>query len=101
MSATKGAWKISLATAPEQIGLCCSVMRELRPHIQAIDFATQILNQQKKKYQLAFLELDNVVHSITNFRILNLLFSGHTLYIDNLVTRDSDHSHKFDAALFD
>ena len=101
MSIAKGGWKISLAKTPEQIGRCCSVMRELRPHIQAIDFAARVLNQQKEGYQLAFLELDGVVRSVAGFRILNLLFSGCTLYIDDLVTHDSDRSRGFGAALFD
>ena len=102
MSAAKvTAWRISLANTPEQIGRCCSVMRELRPHIKAIDFAARVLNQQKEGYQLAFLELDGVVRSVAGFRILNLLFSGRTLYIDDLVTQDSDRSRGFGAALFD
>jgi hypothetical protein len=40
MSAAKAATsRISLANTPEQIGRCSAVMRELRPHIKAIDFA--------------------------------------------------------------
>jgi GNAT superfamily N-acetyltransferase len=102
MSTAKSpAWKISLAHTSEQIGLCCSVMRELRPHIKAIDFASRVLNQQREGYQLAFLELDGVVRSVAGFRIFNLLFSGRTLYIDDLVTHDSDRSRGFGAALFD
>src|SRR6266481_190352 len=101
MSTAKGAWRISLANTPEQIGHCCFVMRELRPHIQAIDFAARVLNQQKEGYELAFLELDGVIRSVAGFRILNLLFSGRTLYIDDLVTHDSDRSRGFGAALFD
>lgn len=93
--------KITLAHSPEQIGRCCSVMRELRPHIKAIDFAARVLNQQKEGYQLAFLEQDGVVRSVAGFRIFNLLFSGRTLYIDDLVTHDSDRSRGFGAALFD
>lgn len=95
------AWKITLAQTPEQVGRCCSVMRELRPHIQAIDFAGRVLKQQGEGYQLAFLELDGVVRSVAGFRIFNLLFSGRTLYIDDLVTHDSDRSRGFGAALFD
>ena len=49
----------------------------------------------------AELELDGVVRSVAGFRILNLLFSGRTLYIDDLVTHDSDRSRGFGAALFD
>src|SRR5947207_653988 len=101
MSIAKGAWKISLAKTPEQIARCCSVMRELRPHIQTIDFTARVLNQQKEGYELGFLELDGVVRSVAGFRILKLLFSGRTLYIDDLVTHDADRSRGFGAALFD
>jgi GNAT superfamily N-acetyltransferase len=94
-------WKIGLATTPEQVGRCFSVMRELRPHIKAIDFAERVLLQQKEGYQLAFLELDGAIRSVAGIRIMNLLFSGRTLYIDDLVTRDSDRSRGFGAALFD
>jgi GNAT superfamily N-acetyltransferase len=94
-------WKIALAKTPEQIGQCSSVMRELRPHIKAIDFAARVLQQQQEGYQLAYLELDRVVRSVAGFRIFNLLFSGRTLYIDDLVTHDSDRSRGFGAALFD
>jgi GNAT superfamily N-acetyltransferase len=100
-AAKETTWRISLANTPEQVGRCSSVMRELRPHIKAIDFAARVLNQQKEGYQLAFLELDRVIRSVAGFRVLNLLFSGRTLYIDDLVTRDSDRSRGFGAALFD
>lgn len=94
-------WKIALAKTSEQIGQCSSVMRELRPHIKAIDFAARVLQQQEEGYQLAYLELDRVVRSVAGFRIFNLLFSGRTLYIDDLVTHESDRSRGFGAALFD
>jgi GNAT superfamily N-acetyltransferase len=94
-------WRIALAITPEQVGRCSSVMRELRPHIKAVDFAARVLDQQTEGYQLAFLELDGVVRSVAGFRIFNLLFSGRTLYIDDLVTHDSDRSRGFGAALFD
>ena len=102
MSETKPPlWKIALANTPEQVGRCSAVMRELRPHIEAIDFAARVLQQQKEGYELAFLELDGAIRSVAGFRILNLLFSGRTLYIDDLVTHDSDRSRGFGAALFD
>jgi GNAT superfamily N-acetyltransferase len=100
-AAKKAAWRIGLVATPEQVGRCSSVMRELRPHIAAIDFAARVLHQQTEGYQLAFLELDGVVRSVAGFRIFHLLFSGRTLYIDDLVTHDSDRSRGFGAALFD
>jgi GNAT superfamily N-acetyltransferase len=95
------AWKISLAQSSEQIGRCSYVMRELRPHIKAIDFTARVLKQQREGYQLALLEQDGGVRSVAGFRIFDLLFSGRTLYIDDLVTHDSDRSRGFGAALFD
>jgi GNAT superfamily N-acetyltransferase len=94
-------WKIVLAKTPEQVGRCSSVMRELRPQVKAIDFAARVLQQQKEGYELAYLELDRKVRSVAGFRILNMLFSGRTLYIDDLVTHESDRSQGFGAALFD
>ena len=94
-------WKIALAKTPEQIGQCSAVMRGLRPHIPAIDFAARVLQQQKEGYQIAYLELDRVVRSVAGFRIFKMLFSGQTLYIDDLVTHDSDRSMGYGAALFD
>ena len=76
-------------------------MRELRPHIAAADFAPLVLQQQTEGYQIAFLELDGAVRSVAGFRIFNLLFSGRTLYVDDLVTHDSDRSRGFGGALFD
>ncbi len=93
--------RIALAATPEQIDGCSSVMRELRPHIAPADFAVRVLHQQAEGYQLAFLELDGLVRSVAGFRIFNLLFSGRTLYIDDLVTHDSDRSRGFGASLFD
>src|SRR5438045_9166075 len=101
MPVTKpAAWRIALATTPEQIGRCSSVMRELRPHVGAIDFAARVLQQQKEGYQLAYLELDRVVRSVAGFRIFNLLFSVRTLDIDDLVLLESNRSRGFGDALF-
>jgi GNAT superfamily N-acetyltransferase len=95
------AHKITLANTTEQIGRCCCVMLELRPSIQPIDFAARVLQQQKEGYQLACLESDGDIRSVAGFRILNLLFSGRTLYVDDLVTHSSDRARGFGAALFD
>src|ERR1700681_1483528 len=53
-AANVAAWRISLANTPEQIGRCCSVMRELRHHIKAIDFAARVLHQQNSERSRGF-----------------------------------------------
>ena len=92
-------WRIGLANTPEQVGRCSSVMRELRPHIKAIDFAARVLQQQKEGYQLAFLELDGVVRSV---RVSHLQspFLGRTLYTMISYARIGSFS-RICAALFD
>ncbi|MEY2562468.1 MAG: hypothetical protein QOH88_661 [Verrucomicrobiota bacterium] len=76
-------------------------MRELRPQVEEAQFVDRVLTQQKEGYQLAFLELDGVVRSLAGFRIFGLLFSGRTLYIDDLVTHDADRSRGFGDALME
>ena len=100
-SKTHSETKIALAITPEEIARCSDVMRELRPHVAAETFVSRVEAQQKEGYQLAFLELESAVRSVAGFRIDEVLFSGRTLYIDDLVTRAQDRSLGFGAALFD
>src|SRR5205823_13469106 len=77
---------IQIATTPEEIDRCFLVMSQLRPLLIANEFFARIQGQQAEGYQLAFLENDNAVVSVAGFRIQNMLSSGKTLYVDDLVT---------------
>jgi GNAT superfamily N-acetyltransferase len=78
--------KIQIATTPEEIDRCFLVMRQLRPLLIADEFFARIKGQQAEGYQLAFFENDNAVVSVAGFRIQNMLSSGKTFYVDDLVT---------------
>src|SRR5439155_90315 len=94
--------RIAIATTPEEIGRCHSVMRELRPLFQETEqFVERVHRQQKEGYQLAFLESDGEVCAVAGYRILESLFSGKFLYVDDLVTRESDQSRGFGGQLLD
>ena len=77
---------IQIATTPKEIARCLSVMCQLRPLLIEEEFFGRIQAQQVEGYQLAFLEYENSVVSVAGFRIQNMLSSGKTFYVDDLVT---------------
>src|SRR5271170_2116503 len=77
---------IQIATTPAEIDRCFPVMSQLRPALIATEFAGRVQAQQTEGYQVAFLESDGAVVSVAGFRIQNMLSSGKTLYVDDLVT---------------
>ncbi len=94
--------RIALARTPAEIGRCHAVMQELRTHhAERARFIRQIQRQQREGYCLAFLEQDGEIRAVAGYRILELLFSGRTLYVDDLVTRANDRSASFGGQLFD
>ena len=93
---------IDLAETAEAIGRCYEVMRELRTHIKARkEFVTRVQRQQQEGFRLAFLESGGEVRAVAGYRIQEMLFSGRTLYVDDLVTRATDRSLGFGGQLFD
>jgi len=94
--------RICIAKTPEQIRRCFPAMRELRTHISnEAEFVERVQRQQKQGYQLAFLESGGEVRAVAGYRLLESLFSGKNLYVDDLVTRDSDRSRGFGGELMD
>ena len=77
---------IQIATTPKEIARCFSVMCQLRPLLIEEEFLARIQAQQVEGYQLAFLEHEAAVVSVAGFRIQNILSSGKTFYVDDLVT---------------
>jgi GNAT superfamily N-acetyltransferase len=83
---------VQIATIPSEIDRCFAVMRQLRPMLVADEFVGRIQTQQAEGYQLAFLESDGEVVSVAGFRMQTLLWSGKTLYVDDLVTDEAARS---------
>lgn len=94
--------RIAIANTPEEIRRCHSIMRELRPlFYEPEQFVERVLRQQKEGYRLAFLESENEVRAVVGYRFLESLFAGKFLYVDDLVTRESDRSRGFGGELLD
>ncbi len=93
---------IALAQSVAKIARCHEVMRELRPHLSTgEEFIGRVQRQEREGFRLAFLEADGEVRAVAGYRIIELLFSGRTLYVDDLVTREADRSRGFGGQLFD
>jgi len=94
--------RIAFAESAAEIGRCHAVMLELRPqHPRRAQFIRQVQRQQKEGFRLVYLEAEGDVRAVAGYRFLDLLFSGRTLYLDDLVTRAADRSRGFGGRLFD
>ncbi len=78
-------------------------MRELRPRFEQPDeFVAQVQRQiANDGYRLAYSECGGEVRAVAGYRFGENLHAGRYLYVDDLVTRGSDRSRGFGAALFD
>lgn len=93
---------ITLAHTDPDITRCFPVMLQLRPHLVETEFVARIRDQQAQGFQLAFAtDGSGAVRSVAGFRIMELLFSGRTCYVDDLITDANCRSQGFGDQLFD
>ena len=84
---------VHMATTPESIARCFPVIHELRTALTSVEeFVARVQQQQAEGFQLAFLERDGQIVTVTGYRIQHMLASGLTLYVDDLVTGDAFRS---------
>lgn len=83
---------IAFAVEDHEIDRCFAVMHELRPHLPKTDFLARIRSMEPHGYRLAFLERDATVLTVAGFRTMDMLASGRTLYVDDLVTSSNARS---------
>lgn len=84
-----------LAETSEQIARCYAVMRQLRPHVSEVSFVPRVQTQIAQGFRLAYLEHEGLVVAVAGFRIMEVLASGRTLYVDDLVTSEAHRSQGF------
>lgn len=93
---------IRLATSDEDAVRCFPVMKELRQHLDQAAFLARVKRQHAiARYQLAYVDADAEVRSVAGFRVSEALAWGKFLYVDDLVTRKSDHGSGYGKALFE
>jgi GNAT superfamily N-acetyltransferase len=90
-----GANSVQIAGSRGEIDRCFAVMKQLRPKLEAVEFADRIEVQQREGYRLAYLEHEGAVVMVAGFRIMHVLWSGKTMYVDDLVTDEAMRSRGF------
>jgi GNAT superfamily N-acetyltransferase len=95
---------MQFAETDDEIAACLPAVAVLRPHLDPDDsagFVDRVRRQQSGGYHLVFRADADGVHSVAGFRIHELLVSGKTLYIDDLVTAPSSRGRGHGGALLD
>jgi GNAT superfamily N-acetyltransferase len=92
---------VKVAQGDADIARCFAVMRELRTHLkdEAGFVARCRVQMAQAGWQLIYVEDGGVVAAVAGFRIQHMLFSGKTLYVDDLVTAESLRSKGFGETL--
>ena len=80
------------ADSDRDIAECYEVMAELRPHIPREQFLPLVRSMQADGYRLACIRDDGRVVAVAGYRFGTNLFCGRHLYVDDLVTADSERS---------
>ena len=92
---------IRVAETAEAIRACYPVIVQLRPHLEAEEFLSQVLRQRNGGYRLACLEAGGVVRAVAGYRSFETLAWGRICYVDDLVTDAESRSQNFGRAMFD
>jgi GNAT superfamily N-acetyltransferase len=93
--------EIRLAETERDIASCFHVMENLRPHLAQTEFTGRVRAQQAQGYSLAFLEDAGAVAAVAGFRVMEMLATGRTLYVDDLVTDEAKRSLGYGNAMLD
>jgi len=93
--------EIRLAQSAEEIRRCFPVMSLLRPQLEEQEFVSRVQVQQAQGFQLVLGEDAGKVVAVAGFRILEVLATGRTLYVDDLVTDDTLRSRGYGKAMLD
>ena len=91
--------RVRIATTDAEIESCFACIQELRPHLEAESFCGRIRSLQESGYRLAYItELGEVV-AVAGYRLMDNLFLGPSLYVDDLVTTAKARSRGHGAIL--
>ena len=98
---------IKTAQTEADIRRCIPAMRALRPHLTEEQALEQILFlREHDRYVVAYvdnadLEFETAAPAVIGYRYMNLLFSGKTLYIDDLSTLPDQRGKGYAGRLLD
>jgi GNAT superfamily N-acetyltransferase len=93
--------KVTLATTDEDIEKCFLVLQALRPHLQKDMYLQRIRSQQAQGYQLAFVGNESLAFSAIGFRMMEMLYCGRFIYIDDVSTLPEHRGKGYAGQLLD
>jgi GNAT superfamily N-acetyltransferase len=93
--------EVRLAESAAEIAHCFPVIAQLRPKLASAEFVDRVRAQQAQGYRLAFLEDEGAVAAVAGFRVMEVLASGRTLYVDDLVTDEASRSRGHGKTMLD
>ena len=90
------------AESDADIAACFPVMVQLRPHLaDADELVARVARQRAASYHILAAWRDGVPIGLAGYRIEENLIHGRFLYVDDLVTAESDRRHRIGARLLD
>ncbi len=88
------------AQSDEQIASTFDVMQQLRPHLERESYVARIRQLAASDgLQLVALADEGEVRAVATYRIMDMLYCGRLLYIDDLVSDERERSRGYGAAL--
>lgn len=93
--------EVKLADSASTILSCLPVMLHLRPALKEEEFVRRIEAQQAQGYLLAYLEDAGQVVAVAGFRVMEMLGTGRTIYVDDLVTDPTRRSSGYGKAMLE
>lgn len=97
-----GGMQITLAHTDAEIDECFPVMSQLRPALVEKEWLGTMGRLYQENFRLALLrDASGEIRCVAGFRIMHLLYSGKTLYVDDLVTHQSYRSLGYGDAMID
>lgn len=93
---------VAEAVTDDEILATREVMRQLRPHVAPAEYLPTVRRMmQTDGYRLAALREGGSVRAVAGYRLMEMLYCGRILYIDDLNTDDAHRSRGFGKALLD
>lgn len=83
---------IEHVSTDREIAECYDVMAQLRPHVPREQFLPLVRSMQADGFRLACIRDGGRVVAVAGYRFGTNLFCGKHLYVDDLVTADSERS---------
>jgi GNAT superfamily N-acetyltransferase len=85
---------------PAQTATTWPVMHQLRPHLDLEQYLVMVARmRQTEGFRLAAASIDGKIGAVAGFRIMEMLWCGKILYVDDLVTDQTMRSRGLGKAL--